>query len=234
MIEYTTTPHFMVCSTTFYLFSIYFLNNYMKTRNPFTLKTPLIIYNTFQVLLNIYMIYGLIGIPQISFNCIDIFGLNTKFNDNLKYFTYIHYLSKYLDYCDTLFIILKKKENQLSFLHVYHHSSIAVVWGFLLHNDVGNGTASFGCLINSIIHFLMYNHYLWTSFGYNNPFKKFITQSQITQFYLLFIHSILVLSYENIIPKYYAWVQFIYQIQMIVLFSNFYVKTYESKKTIKN
>ena len=228
MIEYA------LLTTSFYLLSIYSLNNYMKTRNAFILKTPLIIYNTCQILLNIYMIYGLIGLPQISVDDFNVFGLNTKFNDNLKYFTYIHYLSKYLDYCDTWFIILKKKEKQLSFLHVYHHSSVVVIWGYLIHNDVGNGTASFGCLINSIIHFLMYNHYLWTSFGYNNPFKIMITQCQIIQFYVLFIHSVLVLSFETIIPKYYAWVQLIYQIQMIILFSNFYINNYENKKTIKN
>jgi hypothetical protein len=92
MIEYA------LLTTSFYLLSIYSLNNYMKTRNAFTLKAPLIIYNTCQVLLNIYMIYGLIGLPQISFDDFNVFGLNTKFNDNLKYFTYIHYLSKYLDY----------------------------------------------------------------------------------------------------------------------------------------
>jgi elongation of very long chain fatty acids protein 4 len=198
----------------------------MINKNPFILKKPLIIYNIIQILLNIYMIQGLINIPIITFNHINIFGLNIKFNDNLKYFTYIHYLSKYLDYCDTWFIILKKKENQLSFLHVYHHSSITVIWGFLINIGIGNGTVSFGCLINSIIHFFMYSHYLWTSFGYNNPFKKFITQSQISQFYICFVHSILVLLYETNIPIYYAFIQIIYQIQMILLFSNFYIKTY--------
>lgn len=36
--------------------------------------------------------------------------------------------------------------------------------------------AGFGALINSVIHCMMYSHYLWTSFGFNNPFKKMITQ----------------------------------------------------------
>jgi len=226
----TTTPIFIFISTKLYLLSIYFLTNYMKNKNPYVLKTPLIIYNIFQVLLNIYMIQGLISIPQISFNTINIFGLNTPFNDNLRYFTYVHYLSKYLDYCDTWFIILRKKDKQLTFLHIYHHYSIGIIWGMLLHNGVGNGTGSFGCLLNSIIHFLMYTHYLWTSFGYNNPFKKLITQLQITQFDILFLHSIVVLFYENIYPRHYAWIQLGYQLQMIMLFTNFYKKNYQSSK----
>jgi len=218
----TTNPVFIFVATNLYLGSIYFLNDYMKNKNPYVLKKPLIIYNTLQILLNVYMISGLIGVPKLD----NIFGLNTPFDDNLRYFTYVHYLSKYFDYCDTWFIILRKKQNQLSFLHVYHHSSIGIVWGLLLYNGVGNGTGTFGCLLNSIIHFMMYSHYLWTSFGYNNPFKKLITQSQITQFYLLFAHSIFVLLYENIYPIHYAWIQLTYQLQMIVLFSNFYIKNY--------
>ena len=59
-------------------------------------------------------------------------------------------------YFDTYFIILKcKSKEQLSFLHIYHHSTIGLIWGFLIHNGVGNGTAAYGCFINSIIHFIM-------------------------------------------------------------------------------
>lgn len=41
---------------------------------------------------------------------------------------------------------------------------------------------AFGCLINSVIHCMMYSHYLYTSFGLENPFKKLITQAQLIQF----------------------------------------------------
>jgi hypothetical protein len=37
---------------------------------------------------------------------------------------YMFYLSKILDFFDTIFIILGKKWKQLSFLHVYHHLTI--------------------------------------------------------------------------------------------------------------
>lgn len=40
---------------------------------------------------------------------------------------YMFYLSKILDFCDTFFIIVGKKWNQLSFLHVYHHLTIFFV-----------------------------------------------------------------------------------------------------------
>ena len=47
----------------------------------------------------------------------------------------------------------------------------------------------------------MYGHYYITSYGINNPFKKYITKLQITQFYLCIIHSFIVVLYENIVPK---------------------------------
>lgn len=226
LIKTTTSPPFLFISTFFYLYSLFFLKLLMLNKSAYSLKIPMIIYNSFQIFINIYMIYGLSSLPQLSISNPNIFGLNTLYNSNLEYFTYIHYLSKYLDYFDTWFIILRKKERQLSFLHVYHHSSIGIIWGFLLYNNHGNGTASFGCLINSFIHLIMYSHYLLTSFGINNPYKKIITKAQLFQFYLSFIHSILVLLYETIYPSYYAWIQFIYQIQMIILFCNFYFKNY--------
>ena len=231
-IKNTTSPLFLLSTTTSYLSSLFILKKIMNNKSSYSLKIPMIIYNSFQIFINIYMIYGLSSLPQLSINNFNLFGVNTLYNSNLEYFTYIHYLSKYLDYFDTWFIILRKKERQLSFLHIYHHSTIGIIWGFLLYNSNGNGTASFGCLINSFIHLLMYLHYLLTSLGINNPFKKIITKAQLSQFYLCLIHSILVLLYENIYPINYAWLQLIYQIQMICLFSNFYSKNYNQYKYV--
>ena len=136
----------------------------------------------------------------------------------------VHYLSKWLDWCDTLFIILKGNSlKQLSFLHVYHHSTIGVVWGILLRSGAGNGTARYGALINSVTHVLMYSHYLWTSFGLRNPLKSYLTMWQITQFYSCFLHAILVLTgvfiVETKVPRDMAWLQFCYHITMIYLFT---------------
>lgn len=39
-----------------------------------------------------------------------------------------YYFSKLLEFCDTFFFILRKKDSQLSFLHVYHHSTMFGLW----------------------------------------------------------------------------------------------------------
>lgn len=211
-----------------YLGMIAGLRAYMKGRQPYSLKLAMQLYNIVQVLLNVYMIWGLWVVPQAGYN---LFGINAKYTSRIEYFVYIHYLSKFLDFLDTAFIILRGKDRQqLSFLHVYHHASIGMIWGTLLYIGHGNGTAAFGCLINSVIHCMMYSHYLYTSFGLENPFKKLITQAQLIQFATCIVHAVCVLAWETVLPRPLAWAQFVYHIQMLVLFGHFYRKSYVAAK----
>lgn len=227
-IENTSSLKLSICCSLGYLYSIIVLLDYMKKKDyKYELKTILMYYNLVQILLNSYIIYGTYYIVSIP----NIFAINMPYSDSLKYYVYLHYLSKYLDYFDTYFIILKRKEKeQLSFLHVYHHSTISLIWAILVNNGQGNGTTTYCAFINSLVHLIMYSHYLVTSFGYINPFKKFVTMSQIGQFYSCILHSVLVLLYENIVPKSYAILEFSYHISLIILFTNFYKKTYNMNK----
>ena len=70
------------------------------------------LYNAVQIVACSYMVYGLM--PSWR----NPFGINTEFTREAEWFVVLHYLSKYLDWCDTLFIVLKKKRPQLSLLHV--------------------------------------------------------------------------------------------------------------------
>lgn len=178
------------------------------------------LYNVVQIVVCLYMTIGLA--PVVSFP--NVFGINSTFTPQGEWFIFVHYLSKYLDWFDTFFIVAKgNASKQLSFLHVYHHATIGVVWGILLHLGCGNGTCRYGALINSITHVIMYSHYLWTSFGLKNPFKALVTKWQIFQFYTAFAHAVIVLTgvwiVEKQIPQKLAWMQFCYHITMIYLFT---------------
>ena len=60
MIEYTTRPLFLTLCVTKYFFAINVLINHMKKRKePYNINKILYIYNTFQILLNFYIIYGM-------------------------------------------------------------------------------------------------------------------------------------------------------------------------------
>ena len=120
---------------------------------------------------------------------------------------------------------------QVSFLHLYHHATISVVWGFMLNIGWGNGTVSYGAMINSFTHVLMYSHYLWTSFGLRNPLKKFLTFFQIGQFYSCQLHAWIVYFgafqttfpalHERFVPQHLALLQIVYHVTMIILFTFF-------------
>ncbi|KAJ1454712.1 ELO family [Pelagophyceae sp. CCMP2097] len=178
------------------------------------------VYNVVQIVACAYMTWGLwpvVGWPNV-------FGINSTFTKEGEWFVLMHFLSKFLDWFDTLFIIAKGNSGkQLSFLHVYHHATIGVVWGYLLSVGAGNGTSRYGALINSVTHVFMYSHYLWTSFGLTNPFKALLTKWQITQFYSCFVHAVLVLTgvfvQETRVSQSLAWLQFCYHITMVYLFT---------------
>jgi elongation of very long chain fatty acids protein 4 len=39
-----------------------------------------------------------------------------------------YYFSKLIEFMDTIFFILRKKDSQVSFLHVYHHATMFPIW----------------------------------------------------------------------------------------------------------
>ena len=68
-----------------------------------------------------------------------------------------------------------------------------------------------------------------------HPFKAQITQSQILQFLSCEVHAFILLfsGWEHQVPKWMAWLQVVYQITMITLFSSFYMKGVRARKAAK-
>lgn len=78
-----------------------------------------------------------------------------------------------------MFFVLRKKQNQISTLHIYHHCvMIAIPWGVLKYYPGGQG--SFTYMYNSFIHFIMYIYYLVApSKSQSVWWKKYVTTMQI-------------------------------------------------------
>ena len=72
--------------------------------------------------------------------------------------------------------------NQLTFLHIYHHSSMFVVW-WVGAKFVPGGSALTGAVVNSVVHVLMYTYYALSAIGPKmQPFlwwKKYLTIIQL-------------------------------------------------------
>ncbi|MED6119517.1 hypothetical protein PIB30_012709 [Stylosanthes scabra] len=63
------------------------------------------------------------------------FPPNTRPNGPLFFWAYIFYLSKILEFLDTLFIVLSRSFARLTFLHVYHHATVLVMCYLWLHTS---------------------------------------------------------------------------------------------------
>ncbi|XP_020712889.1 elongation of very long chain fatty acids protein 7-like [Ceratitis capitata] len=142
---------------------------------------------------------------------------------------YIYYVSKYMDLLDTIFFLLRKKHNQISFLHVYHHTiMVYAVWVYCTLNFAAHFT--FTGIINSFIHICMYSYYFMATLKWQTditPWKRTLTLLQIFQFCSLTIQlSLPILNNWCGLDLFWVWVAFLQNFFMLILFCDFYYKTY--------
>lgn len=94
----------------------------MEGRKPFDLKKFLTVYNFLQVLACIYFIRNVFNTGykwDYIWKCY-MPGFNNMSHEKLLYFAY---LLKLIELVETICFVLRKKDAQMSFLHVYHHVS---------------------------------------------------------------------------------------------------------------
>lgn len=93
---------------------------------------------------------------------------------------WIFYVSKYVEFADTYFLILAGRE--VSWLHFLHHCGAAPVMG-LLHATHNEGVFTF-VAFNGVVHTVMYYYYACCILKWQLPkwLKKNITRMQLVQF----------------------------------------------------
>ncbi|EDQ84522.1 uncharacterized protein MONBRDRAFT_34679 [Monosiga brevicollis MX1] len=193
------------------------------------LKPFMLLYNASQVALCAFMIYRAVTVymEQGYKPFCNAFSLR---NSEMASVTWLFYMSKILDFFDTVFIVLRRKWTQLSFLHVYHHSSIFMIY-WLNANVAYDGDIYYTVILNSFIHFIMYFYYGVTSIGLRVPtaLKRLITHSQRIQFVAMNIQAAILLSQGCAFPKNVTIMYLFYIISLLALFTNFDRKTYGKK-----
>jgi hypothetical protein len=106
--------------------------------------------------------------------------------------SYWYWASKFFEFFDTIFFVLRKKNDQITNLHVIHHGIMpAAVWWGVKFAPGGHGT--FFGLLNSFVHVVMYSYYLLAAMGPKFQkylwWKKHLTTLQMVQFATVFVHS---------------------------------------------
>lgn len=234
------------------MFSSNYLSKYTDVK--LLLRESMILYNGAQVLLNGWMVYRLLD--ALLFRGHPVVGGFKDVVDTGAYYTvWIHYCDKYLEYLDTYFMVLRGRMDQVSqddstttfailtkhshsilqvsFLHVYHHTSISFAWWWGIKVFPG-GDSYFGALLNSWIHVMMYSYYTLSLLKIPCPWKRFLTQAQLLQFTAVLIYTAwsisLVPDGTPFIVKSSYLVQCLEMTSLFVLFLHFYRKAYFQKK----
>jgi len=142
-----------------------------------------------------------------------------------------YFFSKVIEFTDTVLMVLRKKDSQITFLHVFHHASMLNIWWFTIILIPG-GQGWLASSLNSFVHVIMYSYYLFNLFPSLRPYlwwKKYITQLQLTQFVIILVHTCNTYISGCDFPVWSVFMLAAYMFIMIFLFGNFYIKSYLNK-----
>eukprot|EP01059_Diplonema_ambulator_P008767 TRINITY_DN18510_c0_g1_i1.p1 TRINITY_DN18510_c0_g1~~TRINITY_DN18510_c0_g1_i1.p1 ORF type:complete len:302 (+),score=76.74 TRINITY_DN18510_c0_g1_i1:92-997(+) len=219
--------------TLMYLLFVWWGPKVMAKREAWNVKPLMIVYNVFVILLNAYMFIEILlqtTLLKMSWvgNPVDYSPKGTP----LAAVLWWYYISKLIDYTDTFFLVVKKNNHQLSFLHVFHHAFMFWVWWFGIRFAAG-GDSYFSAWVNCFVHIVMYSYYLGSCLGLDLKGKKHVTQLQLLQFVLVMTHSAACIYLDTPYPHWIMWSLIAFLVILMTLFFNFYMQEYIKKKNHK-
>lgn len=209
----------------------------MSKHEAFKLNKILLFYNLAMAGANLWLfIQGLL----VSNYGLDTLGCGQFGGDIRKsprrgiFLGYLFFLTKLVELLDTVFFVLRKKKEQVTFLHVFHHSIVPIFcWiGIKLAPGGPNG---FFPLVNSFIHVIMYSYYALTTFGPRVQaylwWKKYLTGLQMCQFMAVMANAANTFRTQDCkFPLLFSYLQATVACAFLVLFGMFYYDAYLRNK----
>lgn len=234
-------PWKLIYATLLYLYLIkWLLPKLMRPLKPLELNWPIRLYNLLMVMSNIWAFYHGARILKFGVRCFGCETINHRDYSpqaiELLYYGWLFFLSRLIEWFDTIFFVLRKKERQVTKLHVFHHSFVPLIsWTYLKYHP--GYTVAFFPLVNTFVHSIMYTYYLLATFGPAiQPYlwwKRYLTSLQIAQFVLILIQlaSIpLTVGDKCHYPRGFLYVAFAGAILFLWLFYTYYVDTYSKQQ----
>lgn len=146
---------------------------------------------------------------------------------------YTYFICKLIELLDTVFFVMRKKDRQISFLHLYHHSMMPICAWIGIKFFAGGHPTLLG-VINSFIHVFMYTYYMLAAFGPHMQkylwWKRHLTTMQIVQFIIIFFHNLQMLFTSCNFPKPLSFLLMLNSGLFIYMFGSFYVNNYVKSK----
>lgn len=207
----------------------------MRDREPYDLKLTIRLYNLLLVVINTYLFIKTFHHFNYGLDC---WGCDEAISygkrEELLYYGHLFFHTRYLEFFDTFFFILRKKQSQISFLHVFHHGVVPT----LMYIGLKFYPVPFNVLLpitNMFIHIIMYAYYGLATFGPSIQkylwWKRYLTTLQISQFALLLIHCshatlLFIWSSECKFPPGLIMINSCIGLTFLTLFLSFYRSTY--------
>ncbi|XP_042903946.1 very long chain fatty acid elongase 7-like isoform X1 [Parasteatoda tepidariorum] len=185
LVRQNTLPFVLCCS--YALFCTVIGPAMMKNRKPFNLRMPMILFNAFLVVAySISLFTILFNLPQVSYSdfCKGSAVKKGTLTYKLTSCCWVLYILKYIEFIDTIFFILRKKMNSVTFLHVVHHTVVPILGWIMLRTET-SGFQSIPVMINGFVHIIMYAYYGLSAIGPKmRPYlwwKKYLTVFQMVK-----------------------------------------------------
>ncbi|XP_017491526.1 PREDICTED: elongation of very long chain fatty acids protein AAEL008004-like [Rhagoletis zephyria] len=145
---------------------------------------------------------------------------------NELFLAWLGYMSRYLDMFDTFFFCLRKKQNQISFLHGWFSFKLNPLVPIII----------LFALFNTAIHVIMYSYYSLASFGPEMQkylwWKKYITQLQLLQFAVCGTYGIFLYCLQTGYPMIWFAVAVGQNPIFFYMFYDFYRQSYNKKQRL--
>lgn len=213
----------------------------MKSRPAFQLKTFIAAYNIYQICACFYINFRIykFELPALKYGtCSEVLNGTTAARDFDEISNFVFWL-KVTELSETVVFVLRKKQSQVSFLHVFHHGTM-VFLTYNMDSIYRNSSALFPVFLNSCVHIVMYTYYLLAALlpsetvARLTPFKKSITIMQMVQFAIVLFQIVIGMSINGCkVPQ---TMLVIYTVIIIVIFYgfyDFYKKAYNMNKKNK-
>lgn len=219
---------------------------YMRNREPYKLKSIIRFYNLIMVILAASLLYRMFyAIESLGymFDCNRVFTFEDQSGSKVYQMADFILMIRISEYLDTIFFTLRKKQNQITFLHVFHHAFVPL-YAYWIIRTAPLRFNVYIILINSLIHVFMYFYYFIATFTEQQSsiipwsvirkilmLKKYMTLMQILQFVSLAFYAVWPLFTQNRcnVPNTYIAANIMLAMGFLILFCHFYALAYRTR-----
>ncbi|RWS25851.1 hypothetical protein B4U80_10262 [Leptotrombidium deliense] len=221
-----------------YLIGVTISQKFMETREAFDLRQFMLLYNSLLVMLNLAgcaVGFWFTNFGLETWFCKAIDRNDLSFETQCKiHLGFSYFVIKFIEFTDTFLFVFRKKKNQITFLHLFHHSIMPLTAWFGVKFHPG-GMTGFTPLVNSAIHTVMHYYYGLSAIGPSMApylwWKKYITLMQMAQFTAVFFHGLHAFFIPNCSwPILFRIFEMLESFIFFVMFLNFYLKNYKKKQ----